>query len=124
MQKLQSILFSSMMTLMLSVMLAQPVSAGLVSTQSLLLEGQTKTEIEASRLNIIQQLSELGLDKQAATQRVAQLTDVQITDITKRIDELPAGAGAGGVLVTIFIVLVITDVIGATDIFPFITPVD
>jgi hypothetical protein len=124
MQKLQSILFSSILTLMLTVTVTQPASAGLVSTQSLLLQGQTEIEIEASRLNIIQQLSEVGLDKQVATQRVAQLTDVQITDITKRIDELPAGASVGGILLTVFIVLVITDVIGATDIFPFIKPVE
>ena len=38
-------------------------------------------------------------------------------------DELPAGGDVLGVILVVFIVFVITDVIGATDIFPFIKPV-
>jgi len=36
---------------------------------------------------------------------------------------MPAGEGVGGVLLVVFIVFVITDVLGATDIFSFIRPI-
>ena len=51
------------------------------------------------------------------------MSDQQISEIGQNIEQLPAGADAGSVILTLFIVFVITDVIGATDIFPFIKPV-
>jgi hypothetical protein len=37
---------------------------------------------------------------------------------------LPAGAGAAGTIAIIFIVFLITDMMGATDIFPFVKKVE
>jgi hypothetical protein len=52
------------------------------------------------------------------------MTDEEIAQLNQQIDELPAGGDVLGILLVIFIVFVITDVIGATDIFPFIHPVN
>jgi hypothetical protein len=52
------------------------------------------------------------------------LSDSQVVQIHQKIDEMPAGAGIGGVILVVFIVFVITDLMGATDIFPFIRPMD
>ncbi len=68
----------------------------------------------------------LGVNPEDIAHRLEGLTDAEITLLAQRLDELPAGAGAGavvGAVVVIFVVFVITDVIGATDIFPFIRPV-
>jgi hypothetical protein len=66
----------------------------------------------------------LGVDPGEAAARVASLSDRQIQDIAGRIEELPAGQGAAGAIVgaalVIFIALLITDVLGYTDIFPFV----
>jgi hypothetical protein len=43
-----------------------------------------------------------------------------VARINQRLAELPAGGDVLGVIVLIFVIFVITDVIGATDIFPFI----
>ena len=52
------------------------------------------------------------------------MTDAEIAQINQRIAEMPAGGSSVlGVLLIIFIVFVITDVLGATDIFPFIKPI-
>jgi Family of unknown function (DUF6627) len=55
--------------------------------------------------------------------RIDQMTQQEIAQLNQQFDQLPAGGGAVGLIVLIFLVFVITDVIGATDIFPFIHPV-
>ncbi|MCK5383915.1 MAG: PA2779 family protein, partial [Gammaproteobacteria bacterium] len=58
-------------------------------------------------------------------ERVASLSDSELARINQGIDSLNAGGESVlGILLVIFIVFVITDVIGATDIFPFIRPVN
>lgn len=73
--------------------------------------------------NLRNQLTQMGIDTDKASERVANMTDAEITQLNEHLKEVPAGEGVAGVLLTIFIVLVITDVLGATDIFPFIRPI-
>ena len=47
------------------------------------------------------------------------LDDQQVRELAARVDQLPAGAGVVGVLFTIFIVLLVTDILGFTKVFPF-----
>ena len=52
---------------------------------------------------------------------MAALTDEEVHKIAGNMDKLPAG-GDGGVLevlLTIFVVLLITDILGFTKVFPF-----
>jgi len=62
----------------------------------------------------------MGVDPVAAKARVNQLNDDELAVLLENIDSLPAGGDIGGLLVTVFIVLVITDLLGATDVFPFV----
>ena len=39
------------------------------------------------------------------------------------MDQLPAGAGVIGILFAVFIVLLVTDILGFTKIFPFTRPI-
>jgi len=71
--------------------------------------------ISAKRDWITQQLVVGGVDSAAAKSRVAALTDAQVLKIHQRIDKEPAG---GNVLVIIFLILVITELMGVTDIVP------
>jgi len=70
-----------------------------------------------------QQLLALGVSPDWIEDRVNNLTDRELARINQGIDKLNAGGSVGGVLLIIFIVFVITDVIGATNIFTFIHPV-
>ena len=45
-----------------------------------------------------------------------------INRIKADIDQLPAGSSFVGILVAVLLVLMILDVIGVTNIFPFINP--
>lgn len=76
------------------------------------------------REDVQRQLVELGIDPKEATDRVASLSDEEIQQIAGRLDELPAGEGTVGVVVgailIIFLVLLVTDLLGLTDVFPFV----
>jgi len=71
--------------------------------------------ITAQRDWIKEQLVVGGVDASDASLRVAALTDAQVLKIHQRIDEEPAG---GNTLVIIFLILVITELMGITDIVP------
>lgn len=76
------------------------------------------------REDVRQQLLNMGVNQAAIESRINLMTDEEIAQLNQQIEELPAGGSVLGVLLIIFIVFVITDVIGATDIFPFIKPVN
>lgn len=60
-----------------------------------------------------------GVTPQAALERVAAMSDAEVAQLAGRIDQAPAGAGVVGVLFTVFIVLLVTDIMGLTKVFPF-----
>jgi hypothetical protein len=71
-----------------------------------------------------QKLRALGASPESVRLRVDSLTSSELARINQEINNLNAGGDSIlGILLIIFIVFVITDVIGATDIFPFIHPV-
>jgi hypothetical protein len=77
------------------------------------------------REDLQRQLTAQGVDIQQARERVASLTDAEVARINQQFEQLPAGSDSVlGVLVLIFIVFIITDALGATDIFPFVHPIN
>jgi uncharacterized small protein (DUF1192 family) len=78
---------------------------------------------QISRADVQQQLVAMGVSVTEVEQRVAAMTDAEIAQLHSQLQDLPAGAGVVGIALFIFVVFVVTDVIGATDIFPFIQPV-
>lgn len=76
-----------------------------------------------NRVEVQQQLLDLGVSSADIESRVNQMTQQEIAQLNQQINELPAGSGVLGFILVIFIVFVITDVIGATNIFSFIHPV-
>lgn len=64
-------------------------------------------------------LEKLGVTRADAEARVAALTDAEAATMAGQIDSLPAGGDVIGVLLTIFVVLLITDILGFTKVFPF-----
>lgn len=73
--------------------------------------------------NLRDQLTQMGVDPDKASDRIANMTDAEITQLNERLKDMPAGEGVGSVLLILFIVFVITDMLGATDIFTFIRPI-
>jgi hypothetical protein len=108
---------------------ALPLQAAMIGTDTLLQQHQSQRDREQllallGRDEVEQQLAALGVDVADASERVAQLTDSEVRQLNARLGELPAGGDVLGLAVLVFLVFVVTDVIGATDIFPFIHPVN
>ncbi|HJV96542.1 MAG TPA: PA2779 family protein [Albitalea sp.] len=73
-----------------------------------------------ARADVAAGLQERGVSVDQARERVAALTDDEVAMVAQTIDTAPAGASdVLGVIVTIFIVLLITDILGFTKVFPF-----
>ena len=77
-----------------------------------------------NRSDVKQQLLTMGVKSEDIESRINLMTREEIAQLNHKFDELPAGGDLLGIILVIFIVFVITDVIGATDIFPFIKPVN
>ena len=61
-----------------------------------------------------------GVDPAMAVERVASMTPQEVAIMNQQIDELPAGGDLLAVAVLIFLVLLFTDIMGYTDVFPFV----
>jgi hypothetical protein len=105
-----------------------PAQAAMVSTDEIL--KQNKQNFDRERLTILLDRSEVqkqlrawGVKSEEAKKWIDSLTDREIAEIVNRIDQMPAGGGFGilvGAAVIVFLVLLITDILGYTDIFPFV----
>jgi hypothetical protein len=106
-----------------------PAQAAMVSTDEIL--KQNKQNLDRERLTILldrsevqKQLKAWGVKSEEAMQWIDSLTDREIAEIVNRIDQMPAGGSGLGTLVVaavlVFFVLLATDILGYTDIFPFV----
>ncbi|MDA8140233.1 MAG: PA2779 family protein [Desulfobacteraceae bacterium] len=110
-------------------LIVAPAKAAMVGTDDMLQAqghdlARQKVKIFLERQEVVQQLHALGVDPDEAKLRVDAMTDAEIAMVSKKIDQLPAGGDALGFIllvgVVVFIVLVITDIMGVTDVFTFI----
>ncbi|MDF2446347.1 MAG: hypothetical protein K0S46_1583 [Moraxellaceae bacterium] len=60
-----------------------------------------------------------GISAEQASLRVAALSDEEVALVSRHMEELPAGGSVVGAVVFVFIVLLITDILGLTKVFPF-----
>lgn len=82
--------------------------------------GRALLEQTLQRADVVSALQARGVSVEAARARVAALTDEEAAHVAAQIDSAPAGAdGVLGTIVFIFVLLLITDILGFTKIFPF-----
>ncbi|HLT02637.1 MAG TPA: PA2779 family protein [Geminicoccaceae bacterium] len=106
--------------------------AGLVTTEQMVEERAAASERERLatillRDDVRQQMEALGVDQEEAMARLASLSDQEVQQIAGQLDEMPAGQNVlVGVLVVagaVLLGLVITDLLGITDVFAVINPI-
>jgi len=77
-----------------------------------------------SKNDIKKSLISQGIDPMEAKARVDSLSDSEVIEVADKIEQLPAGGGAFGAVIAasviVFLVLLITDILGYTDVFPFV----
>ena len=112
----------SMLTISLPM---QSAFAGMVETSQSVsheLAGQDRAKISAfiDREDVLAQLQTQGVTAATAKARVNALTDDEAHKIAGKLDQLPAGGSdIISLIFLVFIILLITDIIGWTKVFPF-----
>lgn len=105
------------------------VQAALVGTDQVVAPSQAeanRARVTAfiAREDVRGEMRNMGVDPDEAKRRVAVMSDLEIQRVAARIDATPAGqstvGAVVGAVVLIFIILLITDMLGLTDIFPFV----
>jgi hypothetical protein len=101
------------------------VNAAIVSTSDLVATEQSKISREhlvnsLEREDVRTALTSQGIDLEMAKQCVASMTDEEVRALNQKMDEMPAGSGVISAAVLIFLVLLITDIVGWTDVFSFV----
>lgn len=103
--------------------------AALVTTDEIVETATAQAERDrvlafVQRDDVRQQMEALGVDPNEAAARVAGLSDEEIRTVAGELDRLPAGQDLLGSLVgaalVIFIILLLTDILGVTNVFPFV----
>jgi predicted PurR-regulated permease PerM len=117
-----------LLSMLLALAPLMPAQAAMIGNQQIInqqQQGQTRDSLQqlVEQRSAQQQLQALGVSPDQIKHRIDSLTDSELARINRHVDTLDAGGNILGILLVIFIVFVITDVIGATDIFPFIHPV-
>ncbi|HYB51368.1 MAG TPA: PA2779 family protein [Burkholderiaceae bacterium] len=110
----------------LGTWLPAPARAALVSTEEIVYaQSAAHARIHAwlVRAQVRDALMHAGVDATQVQARVDALSDEEASELAARIDALPAGGDLLGVVFVVFLVLLITDILGITKIFPFTHPV-
>ena len=103
--------------------------AGMVSTDQVIDQvsvAETRERVVEflARDDVRQQMETLGIDGDEATARAANMTDAEVMQLAGQLDQLPAGQDALGAILgaflLVFLVLLITDILGLTNVFPFV----
>lgn len=72
-----------------------------------------------ARADVQQALAQQGVDPAAAQARVAAMSDAEVEQLAGRVADAPAGGEVLSLLFTVFIVLLVTDILGFTKVYPF-----
>ena len=122
-------IFMTVFVLMMTIPWQTGVAA-MIGTETLLEAGRA----QQARMNINQLMAHekvretlisQGIDPLEAKARIDSLTDAEVIRLSSQIEQSPAGGDALLVIVgaslIVFIVLLITDILGYTNVFPFVS---
>lgn len=112
-----SILFTGSIQAVQAAMIStEQVAASVITNQG----DQDRAKIVSmlSRDEVQTELVARGIDPNEAKSRVAALTDDEANSLASQLDKAPAGGIIGAILL-VFFVLLVTDILGFTKVYPF-----
>ena len=104
--------------------------AGVISSEQVIVQQKNiynKQQVIAmlSNVDVQNKLVALGVSMEDAEMRIASMTDQELNQLNTQMNDMPAAAGGVvGVVVTVLVVLVVLDLVGITDVFSFIRPIN
>lgn len=107
---------------LLSLGLAQASGAAMFGTQQVIQSEArdariTRVEMILARQDVARQLILFGVDPLAVQSRVGNMTDAELMSLEGSLDKQVAGGDAVAIVGAVFIVLIILELVGITDIF-------
>jgi hypothetical protein len=102
-----------------------PAQAAMVTNNAIVSQTQhsiNKQDVlsQLDRTDIQEKLVAMGVDIEDAKSRVELMNAQELAELNQNFEQLPAGSGIIGAMLVVFVVLVVTDMLGATDVFGFV----
>lgn len=103
-------------------LIGMPAHAGMIGTEQALAaqaraENLATVQTFMARNDVRAQLVEWGVEPAQATDRVAQMSDAELQQVAMNIENQPAGGGVLVIIGVVFLVLLILELVGVTNIF-------
>jgi len=113
----------SMIISMLFLGVQTPAMADIVGTQDLTMQAELQLQRDdvrqlVAREDIRSALLDYGVNPADIDTRIDNLTSGELLQIQNQLGDLPAGSGVLSVVLTIILIFVLLDLLGATDVFP------
>lgn len=124
MNRLRSLLATALIVSTAGIGLPLPAQAGMLTTSDALASSaRARLDTLIDRQDVQAKLAAYGVKASDVKARVAALSDEEAAQLASQIDNAPAGGDAAGALIgaalIVFLVLLITDILGYTHVFPF-----
>lgn len=107
---------------MLAVSSWVPAQAAMVTTEQLVTSESREARVAQvqgflARADVQQQLESWGVASDQAELRVAKLSDAELEQLALNIDQQPAGGDVIVIIGVVFLVLLILELVGVTNVF-------
>lgn len=123
MNRFRSLVAASLIVSLAGISVPLPAQAAMLSTgDALASSARVRLNSLLERQDLQGKLAAYGVSASDVKARVAALSDDEAAQLVKQIDAAPAGGDAGaliGAALIVFLVLLITDILGYTHVFPF-----
>lgn len=126
MQKVTGILTTAL--LLFTQLLVVPAAQAAMMDNETVLAKQQRTAMENDVMALMDHdaaakvLSKNGVTEEQVSQRLSHLSDAELQQLAHKADTLPDGEGVVGVILAVILILILLDLLGATDVFPVIRP--
>lgn len=121
-QKLRASILRAVSISLVCLGFAQVAPAGMITTSQLAdtearADSVSRIELLLAREDVAEQMLALGVQPQHVMARLDAMTTAELLELESRFDEQVAGGDALGVIGAVFLVLLILELVGVTDIF-------
>lgn len=106
----------------ISTSFVQVSSAGVIGTQQMITTAErqdrlARMELLLARQDVADQLNHYGVAPEMVLERLQQMTSSELLALEGRMDQQVAGGDAVAIVGVVFVVLIILELVGVTDIF-------
>jgi|TARA_R100001369_G_scaffold44550_1_gene70660 predicted Zn-dependent peptidase len=113
----------TMMAAFLAGGIHAPASADMVDNKQLAMQSELQMQRDSvmslmAREDVQSTMMAYGISASDIENRINNLTEAELLQIQGQLDQLPAGEGVLGAVLTILLIFILLDLAGVTDIFP------